>query len=336
MTVEARLWRALDGGRVDCDLCAHRCRIGPGKFGICGVRENTAGKLTTHAYGRVIAAHIDPIEKKPLFHFQPGSRSLSIATIGCNFRCPFCQNWEISQAPRAKDAFRGGQEFPPAEIVAEARSRGCRSISYTYTEPTVFFEYALDTARLARGAGLANVFVTNGYLTGAALRTIQPFLDAANVDLKAFRDETYRRVCGARLEPVLESIRLMRELGVWVEVTTLVVPGMNDSRAELGDIARFIAGVSVDMPWHVSRFHPDYKYTDTPATPVETLDLARDLGKQAGLRYIYVGNIRGEGENTACPQCGRELIGRTGFTVTKNEVRGGACPHCGTHIAGVF
>lgn len=336
MTVEARLWRALDAGKVDCDLCAHRCRIGPTKFGICGVRENSHGKLLTHAYGRVIAAHIDPIEKKPLFHFQPGTRSFSIATIGCNFRCPFCQNWEISQAASGEKGIRGGHEFPPAGIVAEARADGCRSISYTYTEPTIFFEYAYDTAKLAREAGLANVFVTNGYMTATALRMIQPYLDAANVDLKAFKDETYRKVCGARLEPVLDSIRLMRELSIWVEVTTLVVPGMNDGEAELGDIARFIAGVSVDIPWHVSRFHPDYKYTRTPATPVKTLELARDLGKQTGLRYVYVGNVWGEGENTDCPQCGHRVISRSGFSVQKNEIWNGTCPRCHTRIAGVF
>ncbi len=336
MSVEARLWRALEGGKVDCDLCAHLCRVAPTKFGVCGVRQNREGKLFTHAYGKVIAAHIDPIEKKPLFHFQPGSRSFSIATAGCNFRCGFCQNWEISQATRAEKGFRGGQDFPPEEIVREARSSGCRSISYTYTEPTIFFEYAHDTAKLAKEAGMGNVFVTNGYMTATALRTIRPYLDAANVDLKAFKDETYKRVCGARLQPVLESIRLMRETGIWVEVTTLVVPGLNDGEPELGDIARFIAGVGVDIPWHVSRFHPDYQYTQAPATPVETLELARSLGKRAGLRYVYVGNVWGEGENTDCPECGRRVISRSGFTVRKNEVRGGACPHCGTHIAGVF
>ena len=336
MAVEARLWRALDGNKVDCDLCAHLCRIAPTKFGVCGVRENRGGKLFTHAYGKVIAAHVDPIEKKPLFHFQPGTRSFSIATVGCNFRCPFCQNWQISQAPREAKGFHGGQEISPEEIVAEARAQGCRSVSYTYTEPTIFFEYAYDSAKLARSAGLSNVFVTNGYMTATALRTIQPYLDAANVDLKAFRDETYKKVCGARLEPVLESIRLMRELGVWVEVTTLVVPGLNDSAVELTDIARFIAGVSRDIPWHVSRFHPDYQYTETPATPVETLERAFAIGKEAGLKYIYIGNVWGEGEDTVCPQCGRRVIGRTGFSVRKNEVRDGACPQCGTPIAGVF
>jgi pyruvate formate lyase activating enzyme len=336
MITEARLWRALEGGKVDCDLCAHLCRIAPSKFGVCGVRENREGKLFTYAYGDVIAAHVDPIEKKPLYHFQPGTHSFSIATVGCNFHCPFCQNWQISQVTREKKGFRGGDDLRPEQVVKEARTHGCRSISYTYTEPTIFFEYAFDTARLARDAGLSNVFVTNGYMTAAALRLIQPYLDAANVDLKAFKDETYKKICGARLGPVLDSIRLMRELGIWVEVTTLVVPGMNDSPGELADIARFIAGVSPDIPWHVSRFHPDYKYTEAPATPVETLERARGAGREAGLRYIYVGNVWGEGENTDCPQCARRLISRSGFSVRKNDVRDGACPQCGTRIAGVF
>lgn len=336
MAVEARLWRALEGGRVDCDLCAHLCRVAPAKTGICGVRENVGGTLVTHAYGRVIAAHLDPIEKKPLYHFLPGTRSFSIATVGCNFRCGFCQNWEISQPARREDGLRAGEELSPAEVVVAARSAGCRSISYTYTEPTIFFEYAYDSARLASEAGLANVFVTNGYLTETALRTIRPYLDAANVDLKAFKDETYRRVCGARLRPVLETIRRMRDLGVWVEVTTLVVPGMNDGRDELREIAGFLAGVSPDLPWHISRFHPDYEFTSTPPTPVETLELARDLGKAAGLRHIYVGNVPGEGESTACPGCGLTVISRFGFTVKKNVLRNGACPRCGTRLAGVF
>jgi pyruvate formate lyase activating enzyme len=336
MLAEARLWDTLEGGRVHCHLCAHLCRIAPEKFGVCGVRENQKGRLVTYAYGRVIAAHVDPIEKKPLYHFQPGTSSFSVATVGCNFRCPFCQNWEISQAQPEKDGPVAGYELAPQEIVAEAKAHGCRSISYTYTEPTIFFEYAYDTAELARGAGLWNVFVTNGYMTDVALRLIQPYLDAANVDLKAFRDETYKKVCGARLQPVLDSIILMRELGIWVEVTTLVVPGLNDSEAELRDIARFIAGVSVDIPWHVSRFHPDYQYTQTPATPVETLERARALGREVGLRYVYVGNVSGEGENTDCPQCGRRLISRIGFSVQKNDAGEGVCPECGLRIAGVF
>lgn len=336
MIKEAMLWRPEEEGRVECFLCAHRCSVAPGKTGVCGLRQNTDGKLFTHVYGEVIAAHIDPIEKKPLYHFLPGTTSFSIATIGCNFRCPFCQNWQISQAGKNEKDWGGGQVLSPREIVAAAVRKGCRSISYTYTEPTIFFEYAWDTSRLARAAGLANVFVTNGYMTAEALRMIQPTLDAANVDLKAFREETYKKVCGARLGPVIDSIRLMRELGIWVEVTTLVVPGMNDGDEELRSIARFIASVSPEIPWHISRFHPDFKYTHAPATPVETLRKAEALGRDAGLKFIYIGNVWGESEATSCPRCGKILIRRSGFSMEENRVKAGTCPYCGGTIAGVF
>ncbi|MDP2914375.1 MAG: AmmeMemoRadiSam system radical SAM enzyme [Candidatus Aminicenantes bacterium] len=357
MIKEAMLFKALEGGRTVCALCSHRCDIAPGKFGVCGVRENRGGRLMTHAYGEVIAAHVDPIEKKPFFHFLPDTTSFSIATIGCNFRCSFCQNWQISQAAKtghstaagAPGIARGstsaakarpltgrGEELSPEDAVRIALDRGCRSISYTYTEPTVFFEYAYDTAKLARESGLANTFVTNGFMTAEALETIRPYLDAANVDLKAFRDETYKKVCQARLGPVLDSIRLMHDLGIWVEVTTLVVPGLNDGDAELGDMARFIAGVDPDIPWHISRFHPDYNYTDAEPTPVETLRRAFAIGQRADLRYVYIGNVSGEGDTTRCPHCFRPLIQRRGFRVEENRVRDGACPYCRTPIAGLF
>ena len=336
MIREAMLYHSLDEGKVECFLCAHRCLIAASKLGVCGVRENREGKLCTHVYGEVIAAHIDPIEKKPLYHFLPGTTSFSIATVGCNFRCPFCQNWQISQVKKKDKTFAGDHALSPENIVNEAIKQHCRSISYTYTEPTIFFEYAYDTAKLARRAGLANVFVTNGYMTAEALKTIQPYLDAANVDLKAYQDETYKQVCGARLEPVLESIRLMRELDIWVEVTTLVVPGMNDGEEELRNIAHFIAGVSPKIPWHISRFHPDYKYTQTGATPVETLRKAYSLGKEEGLEYVYIGNVWGESEDTFCPQCRKPLLRRNGFFVEGNKVKDGRCSYCGASIAGVF
>ncbi len=336
MTREALLYAARPGRKVVCALCAHRCVILPGKSGVCAVRENREGKLETHVYGEVCAAHVDPIEKKPFYHYRPGTTSLSIATVGCNFRCGFCQNWQISQAARESRRALRGQKFAPAEVVREAVDRGCASISYTYTEPTIFFEYAYDTARLAKEAGLGNNFVTNGYMTGEALRMIRPYLDAANVDLKAFRDETYRKVCGARLEPVLATIRLMRELGVWVEVTTLVVPGLNDSAVELREIAAFIVDVDQDIPWHISRFHPDYDYTDAPPTPMDTLNRTLEIGKTAGLRHVYLGNVLGQGEDTVCVGCGRTLIRRHGFFIKENRLAKGRCPDCGTSLAGVF
>jgi len=336
MIREATLYRKLENSLAACDLCAHRCRIRPGAFGVCQVRENRAGTLVTHAYGEVIAAHVDPIEKKPFYHFLPGTQSFSIATAGCNFRCGFCQNWQISQVSKAASPAGRGQPAEPAELVRAARESGCRSISYTYTEPTIFFEYARDTAVLARAAGLANTFVTNGFMTAEALEAARPWLDAANVDLKSFRDETYKKTCGGRLEPVLETIRGMRKAGIWVEVTTLVVPGLNDGEDELRAIAAFLAGVDADIPWHISRFHPDFKYADAPPTPQATLDRAVRLGKDAGLRYVYVGNIDDPNSVTVCPGCRRQLIGRRGFTVTFDRTRDGSCPDCGTSIAGKF
>ena len=336
MIKEAMLFRALGEGKVSCFLCNHRCQIADSKFGICGVRQNKEGKLYTHVYGEVIAAHVDPIEKKPLYHFLPGTTSFSIATIGCNFRCPFCQNWSISQVTKRKGEGPSGHKLLPQDVVAAATNYGCRSISYTYTEPTIFYEYAYDTARLAAKKGLANIFVTNGYMTAEALEAFRPYLDACNVDLKSFRDEFYKEICQARLQPVLDSIRLMKKMDIWVEVTTLVVPGQNDSIEELRDIARFIAETGPDIPWHISRFHPDYQLTDTIATPIEVLHKARSIGKEAGLRYVYVGNVYGESEETLCPSCGKTLIRRDGFHVSDNKLKDSACPFCGNTVSGRF
>ncbi|MGD8737441.1 MAG: AmmeMemoRadiSam system radical SAM enzyme, partial [Anaerolineae bacterium] len=284
-----------------------------------------------------------PIEKKPLFHFHPGSTSFSIATAGCNFRCAFCQNSDISQMPRDRGQIVG-REASPEDVVANARQYGSRSIAYTYTEPTIFFEYSYDIARLAHQAGIASVYVSNGYMTSEMLELFQgvgnghePWLDAANVDLKAFRDQTYKEVCGARLQPVLDSLKRMKELGVWVEVTTLVVPEMNDSVEELADIAHFVASeLGTETPWHVSRFHPDYRMYDRGPTPESTLRRAYELGREAGLYYVYVGNLPGAHlEDTYCPGCGEPVLRRWGFRVTHRSIRDGACAKCGTAIDGV-
>jgi len=336
MIKEAMLYHPMEDQKVSCVLCYHNCQIAPGKLGICRVRENREGKLFTRVYGDLIAAHVDPIEKKPLYHFLPGTKSLSIATVGCNFRCPFCQNWQISQATKDKDHVGYGQAYSPNEVVSSAKKHRCRSIAYTYTEPTIYFEFAYDTARLAKEEGLANVFVTNGYMRPEALETIKPYLDACNVDLKAFQEDFYKDMCGAHLQPVLESIRLMKKLDIWVEITTLVIPGRNDSEEELTQIARFIKDVDPHIPWHISRYHPDYNYTDSEATPVETLRLARSIGMKEGLRFIYIGNVLGESEGTACPKCQKLLIPRQGFYVSENKVQEGKCPYCGTAIPGVF
>jgi pyruvate formate lyase activating enzyme len=332
---EALLYKKIEGNDVHCFLCGHQCQIKEAGFGLCGVRQNVKGKLYTHAYGRVIAAHIDPIEKKPFYHFMPGSSSFSIATIGCNFRCGFCQNWEISQTS-FKEGDSGGQELSAQEIVEAAERNNCKSISYTYTEPTIFFEYALDTARISRGKDLYNNFVTNGYMSVDCLQMIRPYLDAANVDLKFFRDDSYRRVCKARLKPVLDSIETMHKMGIWVEVTTLVVPGENDSKEELRDIAKFIAGIDKNMPWHISRFHPNYRFTSYASTDEGTLKMALELGFNVGLRYVYAGNVYGWGNDTHCHNCKKLLVKREGFSVLENNIAQGNCSFCKTAIPGVF
>ena len=335
--MEAYLYKHLKEKKVKCNLCNHRCIIKDGKRGICGVRENRDGILESLVYGRLIAKHIDPIEKKPLFHFLPGSISYSIATVGCNFKCLFCQNADISQMASDHNGMIIGDCCSPKEVVDAAEKGKCKSIAYTYTEPTVFFEFAFDTAKLAHDRGIQNIFITNGYMSSEALHTISPYLDAANVDLKAFTKSFYKEICGARLEPVKETLKLMKKLGIFVEVTTLLIPGLNDGIEELKKLALFIAGsLGTETPWHVSAFYPTYRLTDRPPTPVESLVMAREIGIKAGLRYVYTGNLPGDnGENTFCYSCGKLLINRLGFSIIKNVLEKGRCPYCGAQIDGI-
>jgi pyruvate formate lyase activating enzyme len=332
---EAMFFRQLEDDKVECFLCAQYCRIKPGKRGKCGVRENRGGKLYSLVYGKLIAQHVDPIEKKPLFHFYPGTKSLSIATAGCNFRCLFCQNADISQSPREQGRIYG-QDMPAADVVELARQSRCTTISYTYTEPTIFMEYALDVAQPARDANLGNVFVSNGFMTEESLTAVSPLLDAANVDLKAFSDQFYAEQCGARLDPVLKTLERMKKLGIWLEVTTLLIPGLNDSPEELQSLAEFLVSLGPETPWHVSRFHPTYRLVDRPPTPVATLRKAREIGIKAGLHYVYTGNVPGDdGESTYCHRCGAVLIERFGFSAKLRDLERGACSKCGTALAGV-
>lgn len=334
---EAMFYNRLEEGKVECYLCRHRCSISPSKRGICGVRENRDGRLYSLVYGRVISMNVDPIEKKPIFHLFPGSRSFSIATVGCNFRCLHCQNHEISQMPRDENGRIEGNVVEPSKIVSLAKQYNCKSISYTYTEPTIYFEYAYETAILAKKEGLKNIFVTNGYMSEESLRAIQPYLDATNVDLKSFQEKFYKDVCGARLKPVLENLKIMKEMGIWVEVTTLVIPTLNDSEEEFEKIAQFIVSLGLDVPWHISAFYPTYKMRNPPRTPPSTLHKARDIGIKAGLRYVYCGNIPGEeGEDTICPKCKRAIIQRIGFRILKNDIVKGECIHCHTKIDGIW
>lgn len=328
---------------VRCGLCAHRCLIKVGRRGLCGVRENVAGVLQSLVYGKVISEHVDPIEKKPLFHFLPGTFSYSIATVGCNFRCRHCQNYEISQYPHIHAGAIAGMDRSPEQIVTAAVSSGCASISYTYVEPTIFFEFALDIACLAEQAGVKNVFVSNGYTSEEAAQMIIPHLHGNNIDLKSFSDSFYKKICGARLQPVLDTITRMVRGGVWVEVTTLIIPGLNDTEDELRDIARFVASLNTDIPWHVSRFYPTYQMTDRPPTPPATVLRAREIGMEEGLRYVYTGNLPGDGgESTVCPGCQKVVIERQGYRILATHLDQGAlpgtvrCSFCHAPIAGVF
>ncbi|MDY0397547.1 MAG: AmmeMemoRadiSam system radical SAM enzyme [Desulfuromonas thiophila] len=328
----ALYWQAQADGRVRCLLCPHRCLIGPGQRGLCQVRQNRDGMLLSLNCQRIVALHVDPVEKKPLFHYAPGSRTLSLAAVGCNLRCRHCQNAAISQV-------RGpvpGERLEPAQLVAQARASGCRSLAYTYTEPTVFFETVLQTARAARDAGLDNLLVSNGYIAPEPLLQLAPLLAAANIDLKAFSDPVYRQLCGARLEPVLASLRLLRRLGVWLEVTTLVIPGYNDDTQQLRQIAGFIATeLGEQTPWHLSAFFPAYQLLNVPPTPAATLQQAWQVGRDQGLRHVYTGNLAAGQEETFCSGCGRLLISRRGYRLIRVELQQGCCRFCRTPLAGV-
>jgi pyruvate formate lyase activating enzyme len=334
---EAWYYEKLDDRQVKCTLCPHNCKLTDGKFGICGVRQNQGGILYTHVYENAITIHIDPIEKKPLFHVYPGSKSFSLATVGCNLSCKFCQNHDISQMPRTERGAVQGQKVTVNQVVTAAMKGKCKTIACTYTEPTIFYEYAFDIAKLAEERGVKSVFVTNGYINEEPLRQIAPYLIAANVDLKGWDESFYRKVVGGDLQSVLKTLKLMKTLGIWLEVTTLVVPEYVDSEDKFHEIALFIKNeLGPETPWHISRFYPNYECNYLPPTPVEVLRRAREIGLEEGLRYVYSGNVPGDvGESTFCYACGKKLIERYGFAILSNIIKAGKCPGCGTVIEGV-
>lgn len=337
ITTPGSMCSLKEDGLVQCTLCAHACTLHDGQKGLCGVRARRGDTIVSLIYGRVVAEHIDPIEKKPIFHVLPGSLSYSIATPGCNFRCLHCQNASISQVSRKMDVSSSGVYRAPETVVAAAIEGGCESISYTYVEPTIFFEFAYDCCVAAKARGLKNIFVSNGYMSDTVIRMLAPVVSAINIDLKSFRDSFYKKVCGARLAPVLASIARFKELGVWVEVTTLVIPGMNDSEEELAGIASFLAGIDRSIPWHVTGFYPSYKMSGVPPTSGEILARARQIGLEQGLEYVYSGNRPGSGgENSSCPSCGETIILRHGFQILSNRLQAGCCPDCGSVISGVW
>jgi len=333
----ARLWKSLKEGRLQCRLCSHFCVIEPGGAGKCGVRVNQSGELRTLVYDRIAAMNVDPVEKKPLYHFFPGHRTFSFGTMGCNLGCSFCQNYSLSQPPRDGLPIKG-QAANPVELAANAQELGCLSISYTYSEPTIFFELMQDTALAAKQRGLKNIMVSNGFMTIDCLEELAPLIDAANIDLKAFTPRFYELVCAAGLEPVKKNLVHMRGLGWWIEVTTLIIPGFNDTKDELTALASFIVNeLGADTPWHLSRFRPDHKLRDVPPTSAAALEKAWAIGREAGLNYVYVGNLPGNAHNsTICPVCGRTLTQRDGFTVSSLSPADGKCPSCNTRIAGRF
>lgn len=336
MIKDAWMSRKFKGDTVECMACNHRCKIATNNTGICGVRRNDNGQLKLLVYGRASAVNVDPIEKKPLFHFYPGTPIFSFGTVGCNFRCQFCQNWDLSQYHKTHNTSlieKSGRELAPDNAIKYCLDNNIPSIAFTYNEPAIFFEYAYDTALLAKKNGIKTVYVSNGFESREALEKIRPYLDAINVDLKAWNPEFYLKVCGGRIDPVKENIKWIWENGIWEEITTLVITNQNDSEDELQSIAGFLAEISADIPWHISRYHPAY-LMEEPPTPAETLLKAYEIGKKAGLKYIYVGNINLPGkENTYCPECGELMISRSGYLV---DLKGHICPKCGFNLKGRF
>lgn len=340
MSQTAWLSKKLSSGKILCEACAHACKLEEGEYGICGVRKVEGGELKLLVYGLAAAINIDPVEKKPMFHFLPASRAFSFGTLGCNFSCTFCQNFDISQYPKEHNHRIVGRELLPQKIVDLALENGCRSIAYTYNEPIVFFEYTYDTAKIAHEKGLKNIYVTSGYETRKAIDLLAPYIDGMNIDIKGFTDEFYKEICGAKLKPVLEAVKYAHERGIWVEITTLLIPEKNDSDEEIRGIAKFIAALDTFIPWHLSAFHPTYKMLDVPRTPEATLLRAYRIGVEEGLKYVYIGNVDNEDyESTYCPNCKKRVIQRSGNIgqFVKNALdKNGACPHCGYKLEGVW
>ncbi|MDD8013233.1 MAG: AmmeMemoRadiSam system radical SAM enzyme [Acidobacteriota bacterium] len=333
--VKALLSESEGNGRVICRLCAHECRLDEGKTGICHVRRNLKGELFSLNADKVVSMNLDPIEKKPLYHFLPGSRSFSIAAMGCNFSCRFCQNHSISMVRNETEI--QGERVSPEQLLALAQKNHAQSISYTYTEPTVFFELALETAKLARSAGIRNVLVSNGYMTAKALSLLGPFLDGANIDLKSFSDGFYKKYCSARLQPVLETISAMKAMGIWLEVTTLLIPGLNDDRREISELISFLLDLDENIPWHVSRFFPQHELLDIEPTAASSIHAFLQLGADMGLKFTYGGNLADSSwSNTRCPACRETLIQRSGYRVENIGLRSGVCRFCGTSVAGIW
>ncbi len=335
-TEEARYYRKLPESRVLCELCPRNCQVADQERGWCGVRENQDGTYLTLVHSRPCAVHVDPIEKKPLFHYLPASGAFSIATAGCNIECKYCQNWDISQF-RPEDVRYS--VMPPAEVAKRASQAGCKTIAYTYSEPVIFYEYMYDCAVAGRKLGIGSVMITNAFIHEKPFRELCKQLTAVKVDLKAFTEQFYREVCRGQLQPVLDSLKLLSGIGIWTEIVVLVIPTLNDSAEELKRLSGWVVkNMSPDVPVHFTRFHRQYKMTNLPDTPQDTVEKARELALKEGVRYAYVGNVAraSEGEQTWCHECKALLVKRYGYRILENNVRGGLCPKCGAKIPGVW
>jgi pyruvate formate lyase activating enzyme len=334
-TVEARFYEKLPNKKIKCKLCPRECAVGDRERGYCGVRENRNGVYYSLVHSRVCAAHVDPVEKKPLFHYLPGSLAFSVATAGCNVNCKFCQNWDISQARPEQAA----AEYTPPKRVAELAAQWrCPSIAYTYSEPVVFSEFLMDAADAGHEAGIRSIVVSNGYIQDEALRAAYGKMDAVKIDLKAFSDSYYQKVVTGQLKPVLDTLVTLRKMGKWTEIVYLVVPTLNDGEDEFRGLARWVKGnLGTDVPLHFTQFHPDYLLKNLPITPIQALERAREIALAEGLHFVYIGNVPGHpAENTYCPKCHRLLVERTGFDIRQMLIRKSACPYCKQAIPGVW
>mgnify|MGYP002640350278 CR=1 FL=1 len=340
MSAYAWLSKKLSTGKILCEACSQACVLDEGEYGVCSVRKVESGELKLLVYGLAAAVNVDPVEKKPMFHFLPQSKAFSIGTVGCNFSCKFCQNYSISQYPKEHNHEIVGNELSPQRIVELSIEHGCDSIAYTYNEPIIFFEYTFDTAKLAHEKGLKNIYVTSGYETHKAIDLLAPYLDGMNIDIKSFSNDFYKEICGAKLKPVLETVKYAHAKGIWIEITTLLIQGQNDSDEEIREIAKFIASVDNTIPWHISAFRPMYKMLDVPRTPESTLLRAYRIGEEEGLKYVYIGNVDNEDhESTYCPSCQKRVIdrrGNIGQYVINDLKDNGICPHCNYTLEGVW
>ena len=340
MSHTAWLSKKLKNSKILCEACSQACVLGESEYGTCGVRKVENGELKLLVYGLAAAVNVDPVEKKPMFHFLPQSKAFSIGTVGCNFSCKFCQNYSISQYPKEHNHEIVGNELSPQRIVELSIEHGCDSIAYTYNEPIIFFEYTFDTAKLAHEKGLKNIYVTSGYETHKAIDLLAPYLDGMNIDIKSFSNDFYKEICGAKLKPVLETVKYAHAKGIWIEITTLLIQGKNDSDEEIREIAKFIASVDNTIPWHISAFRPMYKMLDVPRTPESTLLRAYKIGEEEGLKYVYIGNVDNEDhESTYCPNCQKRVIdrrGNIGQYVINDLKDNGICPHCNYTLEGVW